>query len=99
MIFKINNFKHALSSFVIWAFSYQIFWYIAFQFIFQYSYVIEHAQNFIFGKLLGEILLYMVFSIRFTLLVNEVSNKAKYYLCSLSLLLFASGCYAIVMHL
>lgn len=84
MSFDIKNVKHDFSYLVLWAVGYQAIWYFAFQFIFHYQYIIEHASYIILAKRLGELLLYAIFSIRFALLSHEVSIITKFLLFSVA---------------
>lgn len=94
MTFKTKSAKHALGIFLLWAVSYQIIWHITFLYIFHYQYAVTHGNKIVFIKLLGELLLYAIFSVRFANLKAQVSNVSKWLLVSLTLLLLVLTFYA-----
>ncbi len=94
MVFNFKSLKHAVGYFVFFGVGYQVVWYFAFQHIFHYQTLIDHEKSIVFIKLMGELLLYTVFSICFVSLPNSVSKMVKYPLCGVALLLSTLTFYA-----
>ncbi len=94
MKIKVSGVNKILVFFLLSAVGYQVVWHFAFQFIFYYQYIVEYAKNIVFIKLLGELLLYAIFSVRFALLSAEVNKRLKYFLFSLAFSLWLLTFYA-----